>query len=108
MGDIQYVCKSNILRHLHVGISIPSLLKECYTLEGLNSRSLVYKNLEHFNHIDMVIIRMTQYNRAWLQFKCCLKFAHFRPYHHGLPPQHFVNSSMLSWEKNEGRKVNIA
>ena len=33
--------KANILRHRLVGISIPSLLKDV-SLEGLNSKSLVY------------------------------------------------------------------
>ena len=57
--------KANILRHLHLGISILSLLKDV-TLWRLEFKEfIVYKNLEHFNHIDMVI-RMTQYNRAWL------------------------------------------
>ena len=57
--------KANILRHLHLGISILSLLKDV-TLWRLEFKEfIVYKNLEHFNHIDMVI-RMTQYNRAGL------------------------------------------
>ena len=57
--------KANILRHLHLGISILSLLKDV-TLWRLEFKEfIVYKNLEHCNHIDMVI-RMTQYNRAWL------------------------------------------
>ena len=57
--------KANILRHRLVGISIPSLLKDV-TLWRLEFKEfIVYKNLEHFNHIDMVI-RMTQYNRAGL------------------------------------------
>ena len=57
--------KANILRHLHLGISILSFLKDV-TLWRLEFKEfIVYKNLEHFNHIDMVI-RMTQYNRAGL------------------------------------------
>ena len=57
--------KANILRHLHLGISILSLLKDV-TLWRLEFKEfIVYKNLELFNHIDMVI-RMTQYNRAGL------------------------------------------
>ena len=63
MGDIQYVCKSKHIETSACRDKHPISPQGCYTLEGLNSKSLV--NLEHFNHIDMVIIRMTQYNRAW-------------------------------------------
>lgn len=86
--------KANILRHLHLGIGILSLLKDVTLWRAWVQGVYSLQSLEHFKHIDMVI-RMTQCNRAWLQlFKYCLKFAYFWPHHQGLHP-----NTLLSWER---------